>query len=952
MRGNERAARSSARAIAAGAFLLAAFTGCKQPSTGAPSSSGQAVGGDRLEITAARVDGTGHVVATLRITRGGVPVATAAEVAALQPAFTLAALGVHPVDGLAAWESLLLTGAQTIPSLPPGGPGTPLTAVLTNVRQPGAESTGALAGADGTFTYTYANAIPVGLDPARTLRAGAWLPGATTTDGTATFDFRPDGGTAAPRDVALHERCRTCHEAVRSPHGAGVGVKICTTCHTWQNADPDTADPAAQYPASRSVDPNPLDLGRLIHRLHRGKELPTLYASTSTAPAPPLAAGSTFPLPFEPWHGGVPPRNAAIVGRKYSVVGADGAERIFGWVLNDYPTDPTLAPRAVPSGGAFPRDLRDCGVCHEGAPQGSEVIYAISRRTCSGCHPEAWFDSAPITDAAKLAHPGGPQADDTRCRGCHVAATATQPKVYAPIAEIHVAPYNAAQYDRPVLELVSVDNMKPDTAPTIRFRLSDRVGPIVPSPGAPSQATETGPFASPTPRKMTFLAITLSGPTVPGYGGYPVTSGDAGNPSVLALVADANGVYTYQFASKLPATASGTWTVGMDGRRRYGVGAGTPLPYYDALNDVFPWPFTGEIFATTESPANPIAYVDTATGSWTPAAPGAAVPRRKVVAQEKCERCHQRIYGHGGLRNRPEYCIICHTANRTDWSQRQPAAGQNVNLAATFDGIEERTIEFKVMVHRIHTGTHQGAASLEAIEPLVIYGVGKAPFWFGEGSFPGNLKNCTTCHEGQSYRLDVMPANAPPTIANETGTIMHQGTRDHVPGEPTMGPMHAACAGCHANGFTETHTALHTLGGVEQCTSCHATGTTSVDVVHGLAAPGATLVSATFSSIAQNILEPRCASAACHGGSSPAVFPRLDAEGAYDAIVGVGSQQASGVMLVKPFDPAASYLLLKLRGEAGSVGGLATVMPLGDVALDPSDLAAIEAWIANGAPHD
>jgi hypothetical protein len=125
-----------------------------------------------------------------------------------------------------------------------------------------------------------------------------------------------------------------------------------------------------------------------------------------------------------------------------------------------------------------------------------------------------------------------------------------------------------------------------------------------------------------------------------------------------------------------------------------------------------------------------------------------------------------------------------------------------------------------------------------------------------------------------------------------------------------------------------------------------------VDVAHGLAQPDAALVSASFASIVQGILVPRCASAACHGGSPPAAFPRLDPEGAYDAIVGVESQQASGVMLVKPLDPAASYLLLKLRGEAGSVGGLATVMPIGDAALDPSDLAAVEAWIANGAPHD
>jgi len=97
---------------------------------------------------------------------------------------------------------------------------------------------------------------------------------------------------------------------------------------------------------------------------------------------------------------------------------------------------------------------------------------------------------------------------------------------------------------------------------------------------------------------------------------------------------------------------------------------------------------------------------------------------------------------------------------------------------------------------------------------------------------------------------------------------------------------------------------------------------------------------------------PRCASAACHGGNPPAAFPQLDAEAAYQAIVGVPSQQVSGMALVEPYEPEASYLLIKMRGEAASVGGIATPMPIGDAALDPSDLAAVEAWIANGAPND
>jgi hypothetical protein len=55
--------------------------------------------------------------------------------------------------------------------------------------------------------------------------------------------------------------------------------------------------------------------------------------------------------------------------------------------------------------------------------------------------------------------------------------------------------------------------------------------------------------------------------------------------------------------------------------------------------------------------------------------------------------------------------------------------------------------------------------------------------------------------------------------------------------------------------------------------------------------------------------------------------------------------------LVEPGAPDQSYLVLKLRGAAGWVGGIPTSMPT-DYALDEGDIAAIEAWIANGAPND
>jgi len=56
--------------------------------------------------------------------------------------------------------------------------------------------------------------------------------------------------------------------------------------------------------------------------------------------------------------------------------------------------------------------------------------------------------------------------------------------------------------------------------------------------------------------------------------------------------------------------------------------------------------------------------------------------------------------------------------------------------------------------------------------------------------------------------------------------------------------------------------------------------------------------------------------------------------------------------LVEPYAPESSYLVLKLRGTQSSVGGGGDTMPTGGERLDDADIAAIEAWIANGAPND
>lgn len=819
------------------------------------------------------------VVVTYRLTDRGVPI-TGVTATALAPNWTLAWLSVEPVSGLPAWQSRLLTGSQTATDLPPGGPGTPDALRLSNVRQPGAETSGTTVElGDGRFTYTFANALPAPAPPglpdlrAETLRVGVFLRGATgTADTNATHDFIAASPTATPASWSLVEdaNCNRCHGAVVA-HGRRIGVKLCVTCHTWQCTDPDTIDPAAIAPATKAEYPNPMEMGRLIHRIHRGKKLPTLFkasdwdkANRTWPPVNPDYAATPWPAapftaaPPAPFRFGAAANPPADTDVKFSVVGYQSSEIVFGRVATRVENfQPAMR---LAEGIGYPQDLRNCDACHAGAPQASAIGrgattgVAISRRTCSGCHPDVFYGdpndlSVVAPDATHLAHTGGRQDDDGACADCHVVARTGGPKLYAPIAEIHRplndrVPSGSPRWSRVTGEIVSVQDMKPGLAPTITFRLRDRIGDVSP---LNTTATEPpSPTSSPVPRGLrpTFL---LAGPTTDYLNGN--VSLRVSPPVDLAGTGTAPATFTFTAGTALPATASGIWAIGMEGRRS------TTPTLYDAGTDTFAWPFTGE--GVTEWLSNDVKFVDLATGALT-SSTGAA--RRTVTDPARCEACHLELSLHGGNRHDVPHCLLCHTPDATDWDKRprdtrtvadggvvgtgmvllhdpvDPAASTKSWGFATLDGIEERSIHMKTMVHRIHVGEREGAASLEGIRPFVIYGYRSIatakpnPYFFDDVRFPGELANCELCHLPDAWTIEAIPATAQPTTANERGTIAHTGTSAapataaHKSTEPKQLPVTATCLSCHTSGAAVDHAASKTSGGVEACGDCHGEG--------------------------------------------------------------------------------------------------------------------------------
>ena len=102
-------------------------------------------------------------------------------------------------------------------------------------------------------------------------------------------------------------------------------------------------------------------------------------------------------------------------------------------------------------------------------------------------------------------------------------------------------------------------------------------------------------------------------------------------------------------------------------------------------------------------------------------------------------------------------------------------------------------------------------------------------------------------------------------------------------------------------------------------------------------------LTATLSSIQREVFNPACV--VHHGPSDPQADLDISEGLAFENLVNVASMQV-GYDLVTPNDAENSYLIHKLDGRAGIVGGR---MPLGSSFLTDDAIDVIKQWIDNGA---
>lgn len=102
-------------------------------------------------------------------------------------------------------------------------------------------------------------------------------------------------------------------------------------------------------------------------------------------------------------------------------------------------------------------------------------------------------------------------------------------------------------------------------------------------------------------------------------------------------------------------------------------------------------------------------------------------------------------------------------------------------------------------------------------------------------------------------------------------------------------------------------------------------------------------VPAKLSDIQASVFTPSCATAGCHTGGFAAEYLRLDADFSYAALVGRHSIAKPEKLLVKPNDPANSYLYSQVADGS---------MPQDADQLTQAQLDQIRGWICAGAPND
>jgi OmcA/MtrC family decaheme c-type cytochrome len=420
----------------------------------------------------------------------------------------------------------------------------------------------------------------------------------------------------------------------------------------------------------------------------------------------------------------------------------------------------------------FPGFISNCATCHEG-PDAEAHRQRPTAHACTSCHDTTVF-SAPEEDWEVL-HGGGTQPDDAMCAVCHPPVGSI-----AGITDVHLPPELDLENPQLALTLLDIQFTAPEETPQLLFRVE--------VDGAPRDI-----LASP----LNGLIVRVAGPNTDFTTQWQHNMLSTGT---LAAENAAAGEFRYTFPSPMPADASGSYTVGLEGFLQ----PGGP-PRLAAHNPVM-------AFAVTDPEP---------------------VPRRQVVETERCNACHTRLAFHQNMRLNPDYCAMCHNPGMVS-SQLAPQVHQDVLL---------ESLNFPLMIHKIHAGQDLAQGYVVGGRPPPDegnpWGTQKD---FGTVRYPRPLADCAACHTSTSYDVPLPMTHLPTRMAVRSCDDPAADPDDwcenvSVSDEWLIPPETAACTSCHDRPSTEAHANIMTTeDGRESCATCHGPGSAyAADRAHGMA---------------------------------------------------------------------------------------------------------------------
>lgn len=246
---------------------------------------------------------------------------------------------------------------------------------------------------DGSYQYTFANDVLNATNPL-TGKAIPWEENLThriaievrQSDNNpaqnAHIDFVPSGSEVSQtRNIVAIESCNQCHTQLAFHGGNRIDTAYCVTCHNPGSSEP--------------ISGESLDFKAMIHKIHRGANLPGIKAQGD--------------------------------GAKYSIFGFRNTEHVYATNTN-----------GQVSGVHFPQDIRNCTNCHSGPSDtiehSSQTNTSPSQITtngdnwksfptieaCASCHDNSAFnDNMLAANPNMTKHQAAFPATNADCATCH-----------------------------------------------------------------------------------------------------------------------------------------------------------------------------------------------------------------------------------------------------------------------------------------------------------------------------------------------------------------------------------------------------------------------------------------------------------------------------------------------------------------------------------------------------